>query len=154
VVLAVIIGAVLALILPSHPAPPATGAGITATTAPPATAAATIPAAASGLTIPAAFAGTWSGAAVLSQSGVGAPNTETFTFVSGQATAHEVDTSPVGNCANTLTLTAATAKELTFTEPAQGGCVAGTSTFTRKGGDLAYLWTGGGAQNAGTLHKS
>jgi len=153
VVLTVIIGVVLALTLRIHSGPPAAGAGITATTAP-ATTAATTRAAASGRTIPAAFAGIWSGAAVLSQSGVGAPNTEKFTFIAGQATAHEVDTSPFGNCANTLTLTAATAKELTFTEPAQGGCVAGTSTFTRKGWDLAYLWTGGGAQNAGTLHKS
>jgi predicted Ser/Thr protein kinase len=154
VVLAVIIGVAVALVLHSHHGPPATGAGVTATTAPSATTAATTPAAASGLTIPAAFAGTWTGAAVLSASGVGAPNTETFTFTAGQATAHEIDTTPLGNCANTLTLTAVTARELTFTEPAQGGCVAGTSTFTRQGAHLAFLWSGGGAQNAGTLHKS
>jgi predicted Ser/Thr protein kinase len=148
VVLAVIVGVVLYIALGSHPGP-AAGVATEATTAP-----ATTSAAASGLTIPAAFAGTWTGAAQLSEDGVSAPNTETFTFTAGQGTAHEVNTSPVGNCVNTLNLTARTSTELTFTEPTQGGCVAGTSTFTRKGADLAYLWNGGGAQNSGTLHKS
>ena len=33
-------------------------------------------------------------------------------------------------------------------------CVAGTVTFTRRGANLAYRWTGGGEQNVATLRKT
>jgi hypothetical protein len=56
-------------------------------------------------------------------------------------------------CTNTLTLTNATATELTFSEPGNDLCVAGTVTFTLQGQNLAYKWTDGIEQNTATLHR-
>jgi hypothetical protein len=55
---------------------------------------------------------------------------------------------------NTLTLSQVTATVLTFSEPQTVSCVAGTVTFTRRGANLAYRWTGGGEQNVATLRKT
>jgi len=106
-----------------------------------------------GATIPAAFAGTWSGTATMSAVGlpsIGLPNSISFTMVKGRTTAAEVN----GSCTNTLTLTDVTATVLTFSEPTTDQCVAGTVTFTVRGGNLAYRWTGGGEQNTATLHRT
>jgi len=108
---------------------------------------------ATGATIPAAFAGTWQGTATMSAIGVSnvsLPNSISFTFVTGARTAHEVNQ----DCVNTLTLTGATATVLTFSEPQTAACVAGTVTFTRRGGDLAYRWTDNIEQNVATLRKT
>ena len=108
---------------------------------------------ATGGTIPAAFAGTWNGTATMSA--IGAPgvsltNSITFTLAAGARTAHEVNQ----DCINTLTLSEVTATVLTFSEPQTPACVAGTVTFTRRGANLAYRWTGGGEQNVATLRKA
>jgi eukaryotic-like serine/threonine-protein kinase len=119
---------------------PTAAAATTATTAP------------AGVTIPAAFAGTWSGTATMEAIGVpslGLQNSISFTLAKDGTTAAEVN----GSCVNTLTLTEATATVLTFSEPETVQCVAGTVTFTRHGGTLAYLWTNGVEQNAATLRK-
>ena len=105
------------------------------------------------MTIPAAFAGTWQGTATMSAIGVSnvsLTNSISFMFVTGARTAHEVNQ----DCVNTLTLTGATATVLTFSEPQTAACVAGTVTFTRHGGDLAYRWTDNIEQNVATLRKS
>jgi len=105
-----------------------------------------------GATIPAAFAGTWSGTATMAVIGlpsVGLPNGISFTMAKGGTTAAEVN----GSCTNTLTLTEVTATVLTFSEPTTDLCVAGTVTFTLRGANLAYQWTGGGEQNTATLHR-
>ncbi len=108
---------------------------------------------ATGGTIPAAFAGTWNGTATMSAigvPGVSLTNSITFTLAAGARTAHEVNQ----DCINTLTLSEVTATVLTFSEPQTPACVAGTVTFTRRGVDLAYRWTGGGEQNVATLRKT
>jgi predicted Ser/Thr protein kinase len=105
-----------------------------------------------GPAIPAVFAGTWSGTATMSAVGlpsIGLSNSISFTMVKGGTTAAEVN----GSCTNTLTLTEVTATVLTFSEPTTDQCVAGTVTFTLRGGNLAYRWTGGGEQNTATLHR-
>ena len=107
---------------------------------------------ASGGTIPASFAGTWSGTATmsaLSNPGVGLPSSISFTFVTGATTVHEIN----GDCVNTLTLTASTPTVLTFSEPQTATCVAGTTTFTQSGQNLAYRWTDNVEQNVATLQK-
>src|SRR5208282_4102583 len=104
-------------------------------------------------TIPAAFAGTWNGTATMSAigvPGVSLTNSITFTLAAGARTAHEVNQ----DCINTLTLSEVTATVLTFSEPQTPACVAGTVTFTRRGANLAYRWTGGGEQNVATLRKT
>src|SRR5579859_1042974 len=106
-----------------------------------------------GATIPVAFAGTWSGTATMSAVGlpsIALSNSISFTMVKGGTTAAEVN----GSCTNTLTLTDVTATVLTFSEPTAGQCVGGTVTFTVRGGNLAYQWTGGGEQNTATLHRT
>ena len=108
---------------------------------------------ATGVTIPAAFAGTWNGTATMSAIGapnISLPNSITFTLAAGARTAHEVNQ----DCTNTLTLSQVTATVLTFSEPQTTSCVAGTVTFTRRGANLAYRWTGGGEQNVATLRKA
>jgi len=50
-------------------------------------------------------------------------------------------------------LTNATATKLTFSEPGNDLCVAGTVTFTLQGQNLAYKWTDGIEQNIATLHR-
>ena len=116
------------------------------------------PPATSGATIPAAFAGTWKGKATMAavgDTGVGLTNNVTFTFAAGARTIHETDEDSYGgSCVNTLTLREATATALTFDEPQAGGCVAGTTTFTRHGTSLAYRWTDNIEQNTATLRKS
>jgi serine/threonine protein kinase len=107
-----------------------------------------------GSTIPAAFAGTWNGTATLAAIGapsVGFQNAITFTMTAGGTMAQENE---AGGCVNTLTLTGATARVLTFSEPGAGGCVAGTVTFTRQGATLAYRWTNSVEQETATLRKS
>jgi eukaryotic-like serine/threonine-protein kinase len=107
---------------------------------------------AAGVTIPAAFAGTWSGTATMEAIAVpslGLQNSISFTLAKGGTTAAEVN----GSCVNTLTLAKVTSSVLTFNEPATDLCVAGTVTFTRRDGNLAYLWTNGVEQNAATLRK-
>jgi len=42
---------------------------------------------------------------------------------------------------------------LTFHEPGNDLCVAGTTTFTLHGSGLAYVWTDGIEENTATLHK-
>jgi eukaryotic-like serine/threonine-protein kinase len=106
-----------------------------------------------GATIPPAFAGTWTGTATMSVigvPGVGLTSPITFTFVSGAKTVAENDQS----CVNTLTLTAKTATALTFNEPGNLQCVAGTVTFTLHGTGLAYRWTDNIEQNVALLHKT
>jgi len=108
---------------------------------------------ATGVTIPAAFAGTWNGTATMSAIGapnVSLPNSIMFTLAAGARTAHEVNQ----DCINTLTLSQVTATVLTFSEPQTASCEAGTVTFTRRGANLAYHWTGGGEQNVATLRKA
>ena len=108
---------------------------------------------ATGVTIPAAFAGTWNGTATMSAIGapnISLPNSITFTLAAGARTAHEVNQ----DCTNTLALSQVTATVLTFSEPQTTSCVAGTVTFTRRGANLAYRWTGGGEQNVATLRKA
>jgi eukaryotic-like serine/threonine-protein kinase len=138
VVLALIAGGIAFVALDSHP-----GHAAASTT--------------TSLTIPAAFAGTWTGPAKqsdLAVPGIGVPDTVTFTFTAGGTTAHEVNTAPVGPaCVNTLTLKAETAIRLTFREPGNAQCAAGTTTFTRRDGHLVYRWTDSVEQNAGTLRK-
>ena len=82
--------------------------------------------------------------------GVSLTNSITFTLAAGARTAHEVNQ----DCINTLTLSEVTATVLTFSEPQTPACVAGTVTFTRRGANLAYRWTGGGEQNVATLRKT
>ena len=106
-----------------------------------------------GPTIPAAFAGTWSGTATQSAialPSLGLPNSISFTLASDGTTAQETD----DGCLNTLTLTKVTATVLTFNEPGNTQCVAGTVTFTLRGGNLDYKWTDGVEQNIATLRKS
>lgn len=110
--------------------------------------------AATGAVIPAAFAGTWSGTASMSSDvdpSIGIDNAISFTMNSGGTTASEVNQ----DCRNTLTLTRATSTVLTFSEPQQSDCQAGTVTFTlaSDGTHLAYRWTAPGAQNTATLSK-
>ncbi len=141
----------------SHSSPPA-GAGssslaVHASSPASASTQATPATQAAGATIPAAFAGTWNGTATMSAIGasnISLPNNITFTLVTGARTAHEVNQ----DCINTLTLSQVTATVLTFSEPQTVSCVAGTVTFTRRGANLAYRWTGGGEQNVATLRKA
>jgi hypothetical protein len=137
-VLALIAGGIAFVALDSHPGQ----AAASATTS---------------VSIPAVFAGTWTGAAKQSSvavPGIAVPDTVTFTFIAGGTTAHEVNTAPVGPaCIDTLTLSAETATRLTFREPGNAQCAAGTTTFTRRGVHLAYRWTDSVEQNAGTLRK-
>ena len=112
------------------------------------------PGAATGPAIPAAFAGVWTGTAAMSGSGVSLPpHPITFRLDAGGRTAAETE---AGGCVNTLTLTAVTASTLTFNEPQTANCEAGTTTFTRQGGHLAYKWVdaAGLTQQSGNLHKS
>ena len=83
-------------------------------------------------------------------SNISLPNSISFTLVTGGRTAHEVNQ----DCINTLTLSQVTATVLTFSEPQTASCEGGTVTFTRRGANLAYRWTGGGAQNIATLRKA
>ncbi|MGH3258177.1 MAG: hypothetical protein ACRDOU_22760 [Streptosporangiaceae bacterium] len=82
--------------------------------------------------------------------GIGLTNPIAFTFVAGARTISENNQS----CVNTLTLTGQTASVLTFSEPGNLQCVAGTVTFTRHGADLAYRWTDNVEQNTALLHKT
>jgi predicted Ser/Thr protein kinase len=107
---------------------------------------------AAGGVIPAAFAGTWTGTATmaaLAVPSIGLPNNITFTMARGGNRAGEVN----DTCTNTLNLTEATATKLTFSEPGNDLCVAGTVTFTLQGQNLAYKWTDGIEQNTATLHR-
>jgi hypothetical protein len=107
---------------------------------------------AAGATIPSSFAGTWSGTATMSAlaaPSLGLQNSISFTLAEGGTTASEVN----DGCTNTLTLTKATATVLTFNEPGNAQCVAGTVTFTLRGSNLAYSWTDGIEKNTATLHK-
>jgi len=148
----------IALLTPESPSSPPAGAGsssLAGHASSPASAStqATPATQAIGVTIPAAFAGTWNGTATMSAIGasnISLPNSITFTLVTGARTAHEVNQ----DCINTLTLTQVTATVLTFNEPQTVSCVAGTVTFTRRGANLAYRWTGGGEQNIATLRKA
>jgi eukaryotic-like serine/threonine-protein kinase len=127
------------------------GTGVTSAPAQVSTSGSTAPPAA-GVKIPAAFAGTWTGTATmaaLADPSLGLPNSITFTLATGGSTAGEVN----DTCTNTLTLTSATASVLTFSEPGNAACVAGTVTFTLHGGNLAYRWTDGVEQNTATLHR-
>jgi hypothetical protein len=93
--------------------------------------------------------------AAVGNTGIGLTNNITFTFAAGARTIHETDEDSYGgSCVNTLTLREATATVLTFDEPQAGGCVAGTTTFTRHGTSLAYRWTDNVEQNTATLRKS
>jgi eukaryotic-like serine/threonine-protein kinase len=108
---------------------------------------------AAGATIPSSFAGTWAGTATmfaLAAPSLGLPNSISFTLAQGGTTAQETN----GTCTNTLTLTKATATVLTFNEPGNTLCVAGTVTFTLRGSGLAYVWTDGIEKNVATLHKT
>jgi hypothetical protein len=87
--------------------------------------------------------------AALAAPSIGLPNSITFTLAKGGSMAGEVD----DTCTNTLTLTNATATKLTFSEPGNDLCVAGTVTFTLQGQNLAYKWTDGIEQNTATLHR-
>jgi len=151
-------GGIAYLTLGSHPGPAAASAATSPATRSPATRATRVKIPSAGLTIPAAFAGTWTGAAEQSAIGVPVltePDTVTFTFAAGGTTAHEVDTAPAGPaCVNTLTLSSATVTVLTFSEPQNAQCVAGTTTFVRHGKGLAYRWTNTLEQNVGALHRS
>jgi eukaryotic-like serine/threonine-protein kinase len=105
-----------------------------------------------GPTIPSQFAGTWSGTATMfaiAEPSFGLQNNITFTMANGGRTAQETN----DTCTNTLTLAKVTATVLTFHEPQNDLCVAGTVTFTLQGGDLAYVWTDGIEKNTATLHK-
>jgi serine/threonine protein kinase len=105
-----------------------------------------------GPTIPSQFAGTWSGTATMfaiAEPSFGLQNGITFTMANGGRTAHETN----DTCTNTLTLAKVTATVLTFHEPQNDLCVAGTVTFTLQGGDLAYVWTDGIEKNTATLHR-
>ena len=105
-----------------------------------------------GVNIPATFAGTWTGTATmaaLAVPSIGLPNNIAFTLASGGNTAGEVN----DTCTNTLALAKATATKLTFSEPGNAQCVAGTVTFTLRGESLAYRWTDGIEQNTATLHR-
>jgi hypothetical protein len=64
----------------------------------------------------------------------------------GASTAAETDQ----HCVPTLTLTKATASELTFNLPPTGQCVAGTVTLTRNGAQLLYRWSNSVEQNTAT----
>jgi eukaryotic-like serine/threonine-protein kinase len=160
IVAALIVGGVLLLTKKSPPTQTAGNAttGKVATsakpsTSSPATAATTSVAPVAGVTIPASFAGTWTGTATMSAigvPGVGLKNSITFTFTAGATTAHENNQS----CINTIVLNAKTATVLTFTEPQTAACVAGTTTFTRHGADLAYRWTDNIEQNTSILHRT
>jgi len=146
-----------ALLLTHHPAassgPPATTPTAGTSTSSQASSSAPASAPASGPTIPAAFAGTWSGTAkmsVIGVSGVSLTNPITFTFVAGARTIAETNQS----CVNTLTLTGQSGQVLTFSEPGNTQCVAGTVTFTQESTGLAYRWTDNVEQNVGLLHKT
>ncbi|HTX27280.1 MAG TPA: protein kinase [Streptosporangiaceae bacterium] len=159
---AVVAAAIVAgvLLLAREPSTSKAAGTVTSTTSssapasvPPTTAPASTIAPATGATIPAAFAGTWTGTAMLSAigvQGIGIANPITFTFVAGATTIAETDQT----CANTLTLIGTTATVLTFNEPQNTQCVAGTVTFTRHGADLAYRWTDNIEQNTAVLHKT
>jgi hypothetical protein len=79
----------------------------------------------------------------------GLQNNVTFTLAKGGTIAQEMN----DTCTNTLTLAKVTAAVLTFNEPGNAQCVAGTVTFTLKGRNLAYVWTDGIEKNTATLHK-
>jgi serine/threonine protein kinase len=105
-----------------------------------------------GPTIPSQFAGTWSGTATMfaiAEPSFGLQNNVTFMMANGGRTAQETN----DTCTDTLTLAKVTATVLTFHEPQNDLCVAGTVTFTLKGGDLAYVWTDGIEKNTATLHR-
>src|SRR5579859_2363648 len=153
-VVALVVVAVVLLTRGSPGAATGTPAGTTAGTSPASQTSASVSAVTpvAGARIPAAFAGTWTGTATMAATALpslGLPNSISFTLVKGGTTAAEVNDS----CTNTLTLTKATATVLTFNEPGTDQCVAGSVTFTRRGGKLAYRWTGGGEQNTATLSK-
>jgi eukaryotic-like serine/threonine-protein kinase len=107
-----------------------------------------------GATIPSSFAGTWTGTATMfaiAAPSLGLQNSITFTMAEDGTTAQEVN----DGCTNTLTLAKATAAVLTFNEPGNAQCVAGTVTFRLQGSDLAYTWIDGAGleKNTATLHK-
>ena len=105
-----------------------------------------------GPTIPSQFAGTWSGTATMfaiAEPSFGLQNDITFTMANGGRTAQETN----DTCTNTLTLAKVTATVLTFHEPQNDLCVAGTVTFTLQTGGLAYVWTDGIEKNTATLHR-
>jgi eukaryotic-like serine/threonine-protein kinase len=158
-VVAVIVAGVL-LLTRGSPAATPHGAGSSAPGSPartsPASQAgtpATATAPAAGATIPSSFAGTWAGTATMfaiAAPSLGLSNSISFTLAKGGTTAQEVN----DGCVNTLTLTKATATVLTFNEPGNALCVAGTVTFTLKGSNLAYAWTDGVEKNVATLRKN
>jgi len=109
---------------------------------------------AAGATIPASFAGTWTGTATMfavADPSLGLQSSITFTMAANGTTAQETNDA----CINTLTLTKATATVLTFSEPGNDQCVAGTVTFTIRGSNLAYSWADGVGleRSTATLHK-
>jgi hypothetical protein len=158
VVALIVVGVLLLTRGSPTPAPPATATSSSAalsSTFPAGQASTPAPATtqAGGATIPSSFAGTWTGTATmfaLAAPSLGLTNSITFTLAKGGTTAQEVN----DTCTNTLTLTKATATVLTFSEPGNTLCVAGTVTFALKGSDLAYVWTDGIEKNVATLHKT
>jgi hypothetical protein len=140
-----IVGLILSLGSPAKPKPTPTGTG---TSHPTNTAGG----------IPAAFAGTWSGTA--KQAAPGVPvrfsNTMTITLVAGERSAHERDTSPLGDdCEDDIALRSATPTVLTFVEPTRAGvCVGGDVTITQAGTGIRYQWSGGGETNTGILTRT
>jgi hypothetical protein len=101
-------------------------------------------------TTPAAFAGSWSGQ-------VQQPPNDTYSvslkLTKGATTASEsYSTAGVSSCSPTLTLTAATSQQLTFSQSAQGVCSAGTVTIALAGnGSIRYDFASGGVTATGTL---
>ena len=157
VVALVVVGVLLLTRGSPGSAPPGTtassSAGLAST---PAAALSSTPASATappaGAAIPSSFAGTWSGTATmfaLAAPSLGLQNSISFTLARGGTTAQETN----DWCVNTLTLTKATATVLTFNEPGNAQCVAGTVTFTLRGSNLAYSWTDGIEKNTATLDK-
>jgi eukaryotic-like serine/threonine-protein kinase len=152
-VVALIVAGVVLLLTHGSRTPAVVSSTTTGTASTSASAVTSAGTAAGGPTIPAAFAGTWSGTATQSAialPSLGLPNSISFTLASGGTTAQETD----DGCLNTLTLTKVTATVLTFNEPGNTQCVAGTVTFTLRGGNLYYKWTDGVEQNIATLRKS
>ena len=109
---------------------------------------------AAGATVPSSFAGTWTGTATMfavAAPSIGLQSSITFTMAENGTTAQETN----DGCINALTLTKATATVLTFSEPGNDQCVAGTVTFTIRGSNLAYAWADGVGleKSTATLHK-
>ncbi|WP_103961421.1 serine/threonine-protein kinase [Nonomuraea solani] len=94
------------------------------------------------LKIPAAFAGEWSGRTTSTNplDSDGADNT--VSLKAGESTAPWTERDQNDDCKGTINLTKVEDDRLTFhLGENDGGCIAGTITLTRKGGDaLTYTW--------------